>query len=215
MLDISVQFYVHEWTQNLGKFWAWVHLDGASVWSWSINELKSDRFQTTAFCWTKCQKQRCYETWNMTSRETLSFNPQWGKKLIFRMVKVHQMHHVGAIEKHMNITSDLILPLPQAGFHLMWFSDLPEYADATRRSFHEKGRNLQRRKTTTGKWLGWCFPCQFVFVFFFWGGGMFNGLGWDDFQRMIDRNLNMNEHDIMPGGWRSVMKLKRCHCHVF
>ena len=93
-----------------------------------------------------------------------------GKKLIFRMVKVHQMHHVGAIEKHMNITSDLILPLPQAGFHLMWFSDLPEYADATRRSFHEKGRNLQRRKTTTGKWLGWCFPCQFVFVFFLGGG---------------------------------------------
>ena len=29
---------------------------------------------------------------------------------------------------------------------------------------------------------------------------MFHGLGWDDFQRMIDRNLNMNEHDIMPGG---------------
>lgn len=160
-----------------------IHLDGASVWSWSINDLKSDRFQTTAFCWTKCQKQRCYETWNMTSRETFSFNPQWVKLMkhgqgspdapCWCYRKTHEHHlrstliNVATWVQHVcsEETSKIICPnltLPQAGFHLMWFSDLPEYADATRRSKRNREKPATTPQQPASGWVG-VFPVSFFF----------------------------------------------------
>lgn len=160
--------------------------------SWSINDLKSDSFQTTAFCWTQCGKQRCYETWNMTSRQRQFLSTRNGSN--WWMVKVHQMHHVGAIEKHMNITSDQLLSmlqhvcseetskiicpnltLPQAGFHLMWFSDFPEYADATRRSKRKGEKPATTPQQPASGWVG-VFP---VSLFLFGGAHVsWVGMGW-------------------------------------
>lgn len=129
----------------------------------------------------------------MTSRQKQFLSTRNGSNW-WRMVKVHQMHHVGAIEKHMNITSDQLLSmlqhvcseetskiicpnltLPQAGFHLMWFSDLPEYADATRRSKRKGEKPATTLQQPASGWVG-VFP---VSLFLFGGAHVsWVGMGW-------------------------------------
>ena len=158
-----------------------------------INDLKSDSFHTKQrfklnSVWA-CNDVKWDLEYDFTSK-TISFNPQWVKLMkngqgspdapCWCYRKTHEHHlrstliNVATCLFGRNIENHLSQSHPTAGGVP---SDVVLRLAGIRRchaAIKTKRGETCNDATTTGKWLGWCFPCQFVS---FWGGACF--MGWD------------------------------------